>query len=511
MRYQTPFVHAFETENHKYLYDVNTNRVLRVNEVIYDLIRYYGRLSPEEIAQRLNHKYDIQTIKHGLKEIETAQKLGLFSTFRPSKIQYPKTRTEIRDLLDTERGSITLNVTEDCNMRCRYCIYSGSYKGMRKHNKKYMSFQTAKKAIDQLLEHSFDRRKNKQINIGFYGGEPLLNFKLIRESIEYVESRIDPDLITYNITTNGTVLNDRIIDFLIAHDVNLLVSLDGPKHRHDRYRVFPDGRGSFDIVVRNLMRIRDRNPDYFRFKVNFSVVIAPPVDYMEVDRFFSSGEVGVHQNIMATTPSPGSDFLKQFPPEELYDPAGEEKLWRKYVDGLLEHITEDPLYIWDYALARSMFAPVLLSIYDCQPYEKLPEVYHPGGICIPGHRKMLVTADGLYYVCERVYCSGNKDDLYCIGDVENGINYEKVFRLIEEYSSLTELDCCRCWALRLCQVCFSALTPIEEDVRMDPGEKRAVCREARELVHQALIRFYSVLEKDPTAFDFMDNMERIRD
>ena len=102
---------------------------------------------------------------------------------------------------------------------------------------------------------------------------------------------------------------------------------------------------------------------------------------------------------------------------------------------------------------------------------------------------------------------GSEDDLYCIGDVENGIDYDKVFKLIEEYSSLTEQDCCRCWALRLCRMCFAKIIP-NEDQKMDPAQKRSSCQDIRASIHQAFIRFYSVIEFDPGAFNFMEEIER---
>ena len=117
MNYSTPFVHVFETDNRKYLYDVNTNRVLQVNDIIYDIIYYYGRFSTSEIADKLHNKYDMNSIEREISDIDAARREGLFSSFRPKRIQYSKGREEIEDLLETEMGSITLNVTENCNMK----------------------------------------------------------------------------------------------------------------------------------------------------------------------------------------------------------------------------------------------------------------------------------------------------------------------------------------------------------------------------------------------------------
>ena len=112
---------------------------------------------------------------------------------------------------------ITVQLTQNCNFRCKYCIYSETHNTrQRSHSTERMTWETAKKAIDFLREHSVD---SPEVNIGFYGGEPLLEFPLLKKAVEYSEQQFEGKKLTFNITTNGTLLNDEMIYFFQEHDV----------------------------------------------------------------------------------------------------------------------------------------------------------------------------------------------------------------------------------------------------------------------------------------------------
>ena len=145
----------------------------------------------------------------------------------------------------------------------------------RSHSNKDMHWETAKKSIDFLREHSVD---STQVNIGFYGGEPLLRFSLIKQIVAYAREKFDGKELAFTITTNGTLLNEEIISYFEKEDVQLMISLDGPKEIHDKNRVFPNGQGSFDTVMENLERLKAIAPDYAK-KVSFSMVMDPINDY----------------------------------------------------------------------------------------------------------------------------------------------------------------------------------------------------------------------------------------
>ncbi|WP_336247428.1 radical SAM protein [Methanothrix soehngenii] len=141
---------------------------------------------------------------------------------------------------------------------CRYCSFSDFYEYNRGYSDKYMDFDTAKKAIDYFISLLNEGKKYNPIRkpaLGFYGGEPLLNFGLIKKCIEYIESIYNDYEIIYTITTNGSMLDKKRANWLMEHDFIIFVSLDGPEDEHDRLRIYENGKGSFRDVIKNVTRI----------------------------------------------------------------------------------------------------------------------------------------------------------------------------------------------------------------------------------------------------------------
>ena len=150
-----------------------------------------------------------------------------------------------------------------------------------------MSWDIAKKAVDFYFAHSKESER-EGYSIGFYGGEPLLNFSVIKKVIEYVKDKYPQkakDTI-FTISTNLTLLTYEHIKFFIKHNVHLAVSLDGPEKIHNRYRVFKSGKGSYKKVMENLEKFRNYNKEYYNNHIVFNVVLSPPIEFMKVHEFF---------------------------------------------------------------------------------------------------------------------------------------------------------------------------------------------------------------------------------
>jgi uncharacterized protein len=263
-------VHKFQTKKNKYIYDVNSNRAFRVSDVLHDIIDHFPEKDLKELI-REKPQYRTREIKQAYKElIENHVKRGVFSSTRPRGMAYPG-HPSIDSFHETcPHDQIILNVTERCNMRCRYCAYSGHYRGQRTHSDRDMPFKIASKAIEHFVPNM-----SENACLSFYGGEPLLKMDLIREIIDHAESLTDRK-IKYSMTTNGTLLSPEIARYLKEKDFTLMVSLDGPREVHDRYRVYKTGKGSFDKIMKNLRHFKSLDEDYYRKKVIFSVVSAPP-------------------------------------------------------------------------------------------------------------------------------------------------------------------------------------------------------------------------------------------
>lgn len=166
MKQERPFIHTFTAGNNCYLYDVNTDKILHIPENVYQCLEN----NPDE--QELEKVTDA-----GAKEyILNLKEKGFLKTTRVEETEHPETKF-LSSYLDSKVTTLILQVTQNCNLRCDYCVYSGSYHN-RIHSNKRMSFEMAKKGIDFLAEHSGECDK---IHLGFYGGEPLLEFELIHK------------------------------------------------------------------------------------------------------------------------------------------------------------------------------------------------------------------------------------------------------------------------------------------------------------------------------------------
>jgi len=496
----SPFVHRFQTAKNKYIYDVNTNHVVQVDDVVYDIIKDYGVLPLESIITKYENRHDPDRIKEIYKSIALAnQKEGLFSNFRPKEIKYPKERDAIRLQLDSKLHQLTLEVTEQCNLRCRYCIFSENYLMTRSYTSRKMTFEVARKAIDLFLDHSM---LSNDITISFYGGEPLLNKPLIQDCVSYVNANDSNQHVRFHITTNGTLIDDEMIQLFIENDFALCISLDGPKEIHNRNRVYRNNRGSYDKIVENLQKIKKLNPRFYQ-NLSFNMVISPPYDLLAHYDFVRNSELIPTGELVKPLKIASSNtlYFEQFTPDEL-KLKGEDELRKLYRSAAIENCLNSPFPQRDLEFLQSYLNRDMTTIYQRPSRERLSETFHPGGTCVPGSKKLFVTVDGRLFVCEK--CCTTTDNL-CIGSVTDGIDYDKVVDLIDEYSNLCPEDCLNCWAAAFCEICFVVAEDGTNGMRAE--KKRIACANVRKRSHEGLIFCYSILEENPRAFDFIRKFE----
>lgn len=185
---------------------------------------------------------------------------------------------------------ITLEVTDACNLNCEYCGYGNMYSDHDERTNKFMKFEQAKILIDYLISYwgsPANTSFHKTVRISFYGGEPLLNFSLIKEVVEYTRSLNLPQIsFHYGITTNA-LLVPRYMDYLVEKKFSLLISLDGSRHNHS-YRIDRNAVSSFHSVVEAVKCIQESYPDYFKDYVNFNAVLHNRNSVKEVYTFIHS-------------------------------------------------------------------------------------------------------------------------------------------------------------------------------------------------------------------------------
>ncbi|MEG1513355.1 MAG: Cys-rich peptide radical SAM maturase CcpM [Clostridia bacterium] len=429
---------TFVAGNDHYVYDRNRNTILKLDETQFN-------------ALNSEHVEDACAV------IEHFQEHGFLEESRLEEIENPGTRY-LKELTGQQLTQLILQVTQDCNLRCSYCVYVNECYKNRKHAKRQMSFEMAKRAIDFFIPNSSGR---DQVYIGFYGGEPLLRFGLIKDCIEYVKAIVSDKRVLFTMTTNGTLLNDVIIEYFIANDVALVVSLDGYKEAHNRNRIFSNGEGSFDIIMSKLCHIKNKYPDYFR-SISINTVVSPETDMKYVREFYTNNELLGNLNISVATIS---DFYSDSP--VIYDDRY--LIESRYANfkaalvfaGLLDKNSMPRIY-QHYVESYSKLYNALHSGF------LMPKCYHHGGPCMAGTRRLFVDINGNYFPCERV---SEQSLPMNIGSVETGLDKEQISALIN-VGRISAKECMNCWALPHCRECAAYADNL---VALDKSKKLKSC------------------------------------
>lgn len=425
---EKPFIHLLESPNAKYFFDVNTNEIVYVDDKGYDLLKKV--LAEEKVVLTDEEEGRISKLKSD----------GYLSNHRVKSIKHPV--TDFLELNLTRRLSkITLQLTQDCNLRCSYCGYTnGDSIKQRPHSTKTMTFELAKKGINFLLEHSMD---SKMVDIGLYGGEPLLEFDLIKRIVAYAEEAAPDKEVTFSLTTNGTLITEEIIEYFIKHNLIIVISLDGPREVHDSNRVFADnGSGSFDKVMETLKQINDKHPNYAK-KLIINMVIDPKHSYDNITSLFKEYDFLEEMLIMPTIIDDSWLTVKNTYSEEFIIES-EYKTFLSFLNyfNRIEDTYISPLNkkeIFDIDFKKEKFTPSM----------RLPDQAAPGGPCIPGQMRLFMDTDGNFLPCERV---NELSEIMKMGNIEKGFFIDKAEKLLN-IGALTPDECRNCFAFNHCSLC----------------------------------------------------------
>ena len=236
-------IHKMRLDEYMAVLDVNSGAVHLVDDVIYDLLDVFDGTNDDESIAALQTSYPEKDLREALEELHQLQAEGLL--FSP-EFEVPQTFAETPIL-----KSLCLHIAHDCNLRCGYCFAgTGDFGGYRA----MMSKETAEKAVEFAIAGS---KMRHNLELDLFGGEPLLNPEVVKHVINYVRRREfeTGKNIKLTLTTNGTLLNDDIIQFLNDNRVMLVLSLDGKKETHDNMRPFPNKTGSYDAAVRGFKKV----------------------------------------------------------------------------------------------------------------------------------------------------------------------------------------------------------------------------------------------------------------
>ena len=394
---------------------------------------------------------------------------------------------------------LVFEVTDACNLKCKYCAYGEMYEDYDMREEKMLPIDKAIRLIDYLADFwNSDRNKsvNRKMFISFYGGEPLLNMPFIKEIIDYVENKINcPDRsFGFSMTTNAILL-DKYMDYLQEHNVFLLISLDGNK-KNTSYRVDKAGNQIFDRVVNNVDRLKEKYPDYFNNRVGFNAVLHNKNSVEEIYRFFkerydkipSIGElndVGIRKEMQEA-------FKKAYrnSQESLHQSEHYEEIER---DMFIRSSSYQSVTLFLHQYSGFVFKDYLDLLFDRSTPKTIPT-----GTCLPFSKKMFVTVNGRILPCERI---GHQFALGEITDTEVRLDMEDIADKYNEWFAKFEKQCSKCKTIKSCIQCIFNVSDLEG--------KKPICHG---FMNEEMFRNYfnsqmHFLEKNPE--DYKKIMEEV--
>lgn len=244
-------IHKFKKNNENFVLDVETGTILTVDDLAYELLDENQLKSKESLDEEILSNPELNET---YKELNSLIDSGLL--YSPSTLELGDT------IKNRQIKALCLHIAHDCNLRCSYCFAGqGDFKGERS----FMSLETAKKAIDFVIEESGNRHN---IEIDFFGGEPLMNFDVVKETVAYARSREKEANKHFNftLTTNGLLLDEKKQDWINENMDNVVLSIDGRKEVNDTLRKTVSGEGSYDYIFNNIKDMalkRQGKQDYY--------------------------------------------------------------------------------------------------------------------------------------------------------------------------------------------------------------------------------------------------------
>ena len=232
-------IHQYKNNGYNIVLDVCSGSVHVVDDLVYDVIALYEEMDPDEIVKRLP-QYPENEIREAYDEITELKDQGQLFTedvYKDAIIDFKKRKTVVK--------ALCLHIAHDCNLACKYCFAEeGEYHGGRA----LMSYEVGKKALDFLIANSGNR---VNLEVDFFGGEPLMNFQVVKDLVAYGRSKEKEfnKKFRFTLTTNGMLLTEEVMEFANKEMANVVLSIDGRKEVHDFMRPTRNGKGSYDLII----------------------------------------------------------------------------------------------------------------------------------------------------------------------------------------------------------------------------------------------------------------------
>lgn len=403
-------VHQYKSNGFNIVMDVNSGAVHVVDDIVYDVIALYESMDADSLVDELSSKYDENELREAIDEITALKDDGQLFTediYEPFIDGFKDRQTVVK--------ALCLHIAHDCNLACRYCFAEeGEYHGRRA----LMSYETGKKALDFLVANSGNR---VNLEVDFFGGEPLMNWNVVKQLVEYGRSLEEKHnkKFRFTLTTNGVLLNDEIMEYANKEMSNVVLSLDGRKEVNDKMRPFRNGLGSYDLIVPKFIKLAEsRNQTNYYIRGTFT---RENLDFSEDIKHFA--DLGFKQ--MSIEPVVG-------PEEEPYSIREQDlpKIMEEYDKLALEYIKRHKegkgFNFFHFMIDLSQGPCVVKRLSGCGS----------------GTEYLAVTPWGDLYPCHQFV--GNED--FLMGNVDEGVIREDI---VDEFKG------CNVYAKEKCKDCFA--------------------------------------------------------
>lgn len=377
------------------------------------------------------------------------------------------------DAVDNSAKTLTLETTEQCNLRCSYCTFDEAYPDERNHGTSVMSLETAKNAI---LEFS-KRTPDSDVYIVFYGGEPLLRYKFIIESCNYARS-IFGRRVKFSFTTNGTLLTDEKIKFIIKENFLVTISLDGDQKTHDKFRFTIKNKGTYDIIKNNLQKLKEENPDFYASNIIFNSVVHSFDSALSMGAIFGADPLTRNSQVRFS-------FLIQN---------------KKSNEIQTDWIEKNKAYIVSEVVSQEIIKNKFLldlvfpTLYNIDIRNLDSDAVTGKKVCVPFVNRTYVRTNGAPQFCERIGKYGAVVD----NDIKQSSNF-----YLSEFEKLKKIDCMNCHAYNFCQLCPASFIGSNG---YDFDKLKTSCEINRRNVTAFLKIYIDIMEIDPDAIQKCFNL-----
>lgn len=423
-------IHRFQVLGDKYLYDSNSGSLHAIDDVVWDVLDHYPGSSPSEVITAVGGAHGPEEVAAAIRELEELRREGLAWAPDP----YPGGYTPPNGGLK----ALCLHLAHDCNLACRYCFAGGGPFG---GDRSLMPLSVAKAAIDLLVASSPER---DYFEIDFFGGEPLLNFDVMKQTVAYGDS-LAGKRFRFTVTTNCTTLNDEITRFVNQRGMQVILSIDGRPKVHDAMRPDRAGKGSYERVAERARAfIETRKPETYAGEGYFArgTFTRQNLDFTEdVRHLVSLGFTSL--SLEPVVDEPASPYAIRS-------------------DDLLRISQEYERLAAYYLEQREAGKPFTFFHFQLDPGGGACAAKRVIG-CGAGWEYMAVAPNGDIYPCHQFV--GRR--AYLLGNVNEGIRRRDLPETFRSTTIYSKAECRRCWARFLCSGGCHANAEL---INRDPGK-----------------------------------------